>query len=203
MATASNLAVISNSLTRMHKIAERINQRRQQLAEAIARGVRPESLEASVLRVRGASLKEQASFAIDEQLAMHDRLVEAHMTVRNALAEANVKFGVSRLLAEQEAVKRSIALLASIRDSQDDAVSQTQASAIFEARSAADDANRRGLFAALSVTSLCEDRLAHVVSTLQQAERQLAKLSDDLADLNASRIQVTLDHTVAAELGLA
>ena len=134
---------------------------------------------------------------------MHGRLVEAHMTVRNALAEANVKFGVSRLLAEQEAVKRSIALLTSIRDSQDDAVSQTQASAIFEARSAADDANHRGLFAALSVTSLCEDRLAHVVSALQQAERQLAKLSDDLADLNASRIQVSIDHAVAADLGLS
>ena len=83
------MAQITNTLTRLHKIAERIAQRRQQVAEAIQQGVAPEQLDAAVLAVRGAALTEKARFAIDESLAQHDELASAYVAVRNALAAAN------------------------------------------------------------------------------------------------------------------
>jgi hypothetical protein len=55
----------------------------------------------------------------------------------------------------------------------------------------------------MSVTFLCADRLAHVVSELKQAEQALARLSDKLADCNATRITVEIADSVAADLGLA
>jgi hypothetical protein len=105
------MAKITNTLTRLHKIAERIAQRRQQVAEAIQQGVAPEQLDAAVLAVRGAALTEKARFAIDESLAQHDELASAYVAVRNALAAANVQAGVSKVLAEQESLKRRITLL--------------------------------------------------------------------------------------------
>lgn len=197
------MAKITNTLTRLHKIAERIAQRRQQVAEAIQQGVAPEHLDASVLAVRGAALTEKASFAIDESLAKHDELASAYVAVRNALAAANVQAGVAKVLAEQEALKRRITMLTAIKDSQSDAVSQGEAKDIFEARAGTEESSRRGPYASMSVTFLCADRLAHVVSELKQSEQALARLSDKLADCNATRITVEIADSVAADLGLA
>jgi hypothetical protein len=84
-----------------------------------------------------------------------------------------------------------------------EAASPCEAKGIFEARAGTEDTSRRGLYASMSVTFLCADRLAHVVSELKQAEQALARLSDKLADCNATRITVEIADSVAADLGLA
>lgn len=196
------MAQIKNTLTRFHKIAERIAQKRQQVQEAILKGVTPVTLDASVLAVRGAGLETEANFAVDESLAQFDRLSHAYFKVRNALAEANVENDVAKTLASQEQAKRRISLLTSILESQSNAMAQKEAQAIFTARSTEEAQVRRGLYDSLTVTFLSEERLLHVRSELALAELSLAKLGDKLADLNARQLTVEIDDRTATELGL-
>lgn len=196
------MAQIKNTLTRFHKIAERIAQKRQQVQEAILKGVTPVTLDASVLAVRGAGLETEANFAVDESLAQFDRLSHAYFKVRNALAEANVENDVAKTLASQEQAKRRISLLTSILESQSNAMAQKEAQAIFTARSTEEAQVRRGLYDSLTVTFLSEERLLHVRSELTLAELSLAKLGDKLADLNARQLTVEIDDRTATELGL-
>ena len=196
------MAQIKNTLTRFHKIAERIAQKRQQVQEAILKGVTPVTLDASVLAVRGAGLETEANFAVDESLAQFDRLSHAYFKVRNALAVANVENDVAKTLASQEQAKRRISLLTSILESQSNAMAQKEAQAIFTARSTEEASVRRGLYDSLTVTFLSEERLLHVRSELDLAELSLAKLGDKLADLNARQLTVEIDDRTATELGL-
>ncbi len=196
------MAQIKNTLTRFHKIAERIAQKRQQVQEAILKGVTPVALDASVLAVRGAGLETEANFAVDESLAQFDRLSHAYFKVRNALAVANVENDVAKTLASQEQAKRRISLLTSILESQSNAMAQKEAQAIFTARSTEEAPVRRGLYDSLTVTFLSEERLLHVRSELTLAELSLAKLGDKLADLNARQLTVEIDDRTATELGL-
>lgn len=196
------MAQIKNTLTRFHKIAERIAQKRQQVQEAILKGVTPVTLDASVLAVRGAGLETEANFAVEESLAQFDRLSHAYFKVRNALAVANVENDVAKTLASQEQAKRRISLLTSILESQSNAMAQKEAQAIFTARSTEEAQVRRGLYDSLTVTFLSEERLLHVRSELALAELSLAKLGDKLADLNARQLTVEIDDRTATELGL-
>lgn len=199
------MAKIQNTLTRLHKIAGRINQKRQQLADSIAQGTEPKSLDAAVVSVRGAELAAKTARILQEDLAKHDALLKAYEVIRNALAKANVEVGVTALLAEQDSVSRRIGLLKSILDSQQGAVSLSDANAIFAARvtEQAPSMSPRRLDT-LDVGLVDATQHAKLVAELDAAERALVRLGDTLADRNATQITVELSDDIAAEvLGLA
>lgn len=195
------MAEIKNTLARLHKLAERINQKRQQSAEAVQRGVAPVSLEASVLAVRGAAEQEKARNAMEVELPRYDRLSAAYFAIRNVLATANVDYGVSTVLAEQDLQKRRVALLTAIVQGQGDALSQAEATQVFASRDG-EEPSRRGLFRELEVTSLSPEHREHVKAQLAQSELRLERLNDKLAEINARTVKVTLDDVLARELGL-
>lgn len=199
------MAEIKNTLTRLHKIAERINQRRQLLADLITSGTSPQALDAAVVSVRGAELVAKTTRLLSEDLAKHDALLNAYQVFRDALAAANVEYGVAALLAEQEALRRRISLLTQVLDNQGDAVGLADANAIFAAR-----ANEQGQTTTarrldvLAVGLVDAEQQAKLRQELDNAERQLVRLGDTLADRNATHITVQLDDSIAAEvLGLA
>lgn len=199
------MAKIQNTLTRLHKIAGRINQKRLHLESSISLGTAPQSLDAAVASVRGAELTANTTRILQDDLAKHDALLTAYQVLRNALAKANVETGVAALLAEQELLGRRITLLTSILSNQDGAVGLDQATAIFAAR-AADQVQTSTIrrHDTLEVGLVSAEQHAKLRAELDAAERQLVRLGDTLADRNATQITVELSDDIAAEvLGLA
>lgn len=199
------MATIQNTLSRLHKIAERVNQRRIQLGEAILVATMPQSLDSATAAVQGRDLEQRAQQALEKDLVKHAAYLTAYQAIRNALARANVDHHISAVLAQQTAMRNRASLLQELLDRPDHAVSLTQAASIFEARQAepANAGIRRSLDV-LSVSPISPEQRAALERELDDISRQMVRLDDQLADLNATRITVELDDDIAKEvLGVA
>lgn len=194
------MAVVTNTLTRWHKIAERVSQKLRQVGDEITEAVDSNNMDASVLAIRGNDMKARADVALTEGLARYERLSAALVAIRATVARANIDAGVTALLAEQEAVKRRIGLLSRLSADNRNAMSIDEALTLHAGRSK--DENRSRYDDMVLVSALTNERRVELRKQCEAAELALVQLSDRLADTNATRVSVTLDDELVAELGL-
>lgn len=185
------------TLRRAHHLSERIGEQMAQLRGDVARN-------APATNVRGYHGEEQErqlrakAFDAVAALRRHQLFAAAQARIRARLARANVESGVSGLLAKIEAKKKQLALLRSFLEHKPDAdVLSVEALRTWTPP----EGIRLGGSAAL-VSALDAQTLRRMDAEREQLERELFALSDELAELNARKVDIDIPATLAEALGL-
>jgi hypothetical protein len=189
---------LSNTLTRWHKIAERVKLAATELMQAnlqsagVGRG-----MDGDTFMVRKVALQASVEKAVAEKTVMYFLLQDALFAIRKALAHANTAEGVSDLLNEMEAARQKGTYYAALVDSATDCLSVSEFSAL-----AAKKTGTSNSLYGVSVTFLSVEQLANLGELRDRARREVNGLADRLADANASKLSLALDEQVIAFLGL-
>lgn len=192
---------ISNTLTRWHKVVDRIKTAVTQLSGQIGCQIGPVNYNnLAVLKVERTRVANDTEAA----LAKVGLLMKLNATlgqVREALARANVEKGVSALLAEQVCRQNQKALYEGLAEAASSARLQlSDADAVLAESGKGDSAMR---YRETHTFSRVPE--ATVIVWRDQAEaigRELTALSDKISDVNASRLSIELDEEVLAHLGM-
>lgn len=189
---------ISNTLTRWHKIAERIkvagNELMQKNLQTLQVG---RALDEDTFTVRKASLHAAATLAVEDQTTLYFALQGALHAIRRALAHANANHGVSDLLSQMEETRQKTAYYTALTDTAEGALSQEE----FTRLCAKKNASSSGRYGT-SVTFLSEDTLAKLSDKRDAARREMNALADQLSDANATKLTLTIEDTVVRVIGL-
>jgi hypothetical protein len=189
---------ISNTLTRWHKIAERVKQAANELAQKNFQAIQAgRNLDADTFSVRKAALQTTVGSAVGEQTSLYFALQDALFGIRRALAHANVRHGVADLLNEMEQAKQKANYFSNLVDSSAGALSVSEYSALCAKR----NANSAGMYGA-NVTFLSAEELADLTEKRDAARREVNALADRLADANASKLSLDISEEVAKVVGL-
>lgn len=190
---------ITMTLSRAHKVAERLRTKVTEAAQAAGAGL-------GIIRVDGvggdaqlASLAESRQKAL-EALGTHATYNQALQDVRAAVGRANATTGVSDLLAEQEAIARRIKLLRDILGASSAIAIQPEELATYRPLTQARDVYSRGE-TGVPVTLLPTEVRAGLEADLNALQKQQYAVSDRVADANAARIELDLPDELAADLG--
>lgn len=189
------MAKLSISLSRAHKIAERMKTRmNEQFNEA-------QSL-ASEQNVAGFTGEVQVAKLVDQGLravAVFDRAEKmsiALATLRARIGAENQERGINAMLARLEGLNRAVSnLKAIIVHGKGDGIAPTELATykpLVESRGFGSQAVSVNVFSADAVAAL-EQRVA-------QAQRDAFVLSDQIAEANAARFELELDDEIAAEV---
>ena len=197
---------ITNTLTRWHKIAERIkgalNDRRQEVLGALQGG---NSVDADTFSVRSNVLAEKASKALTEGMADVLRLQDALFYVRKELARANVQFLVSDLLNQMERAKQEMNFLEECIVAAGGKLSIEEMHNLASRRQAQPApqtvyGHGREQF---SVSLVSTEQLDELKAKRDAARRSVNGLADKVADANANKLTLELDDIVVEVLGLS
>lgn len=197
--TASTYVV---TLSRAHKVADRL---RQKMTEAQGQALAALKAEAIPVERSDAVIKElDARVSQGVELASKARRFSAaYARVRNAIGHANVMNEVGLALAEREHLLREIqhlkAVIAGLR-------SGTMSREVFESL----DADKLQAMKSAnpiyghgpSIRICPESIIAKFEDELAQVQRQEMRLSDQLADLNAGKVTLSVPADIAEELSL-
>lgn len=189
----------SVTLSRAHKLAERVRQLMNKAQQEVAT-----LLEGVALPIDGSSAflaeldeKESQSEVQLEKARMYSA---AYAHIRHMVGMANSASGVVLALAQREHLLRQISTLKSALDT---ARSASMTRSYFtsldldKVRSSAPNAHY-----GVRVRVAREDLINKLEADLAQAERDEMRLTDQLADLNAARVQLQLPLEVAQDLSL-
>jgi hypothetical protein len=189
---------ISNTLTRWHKIAERVKLAASELSQKNLQALQVgRNLDADAFTVRKATLQTAVGNAIGEQTDLYFALQEALFGIRRALAHANVQNGVADLLNEMEQAKQKANYYSNLVDSSAGALSVAEYSSLCAKR----NANSSAMYGA-TVTFLSTEQLADLTDKRDAARREVNALADRLADANASKLSLDISDEVANVVGL-
>lgn len=189
---------LSNTLTRWHKIAERIQKAAQEIrAKNVAVLNSTQSIDVGAFDVRQDSLKAATNKVLTEQTELYLALQNALFTIRKALARANVKEDVSDLLADMEQAKQDEAYFAALLETAENALSVAEFAALAKKRAG----TNTGMYD-VSVTFISAEKLEHLSEQRDNARRQKDSLANRLSDANASKLSLSLDEKVVAFMGL-
>lgn len=186
------------SLTRAHNLAERMSAKLNALATEISSLTAPVRVSGFSGEAQVATFNSNANRAM-ELLNLHTELACAHAGLRNAVAEANAKFGVSRSLAAVEANKKTLAVLETLMEHRPDAQTVAPADLATYKPFGAD------AYSGVSVAplgALPASKLDELATWKERLERENFTLRDELADLNANKVSFSLDERLVALLGL-
>lgn len=190
------MAQLQISLSRGHKLAERLKQRAtEQSNEAVKLS------QAVTLRgVGGAAhiekLAAQGELAL-AALVSADRYLGALAKLRTRIGAENDVRGVSRMLAELDALNRRIGTLKSMLNHGRGGDVSPQALADYKPLSGGDSVFGNN---GVSVAILNAEQLATLEKSLAELQRAAFALSDQIAEANAGRFAVELDDDIAAEI---
>jgi hypothetical protein len=196
---ASATREVSITLSRAHKVADRLKGLVSAAAaaatsgfeNAIVRGTTADQLENFQRR------REDAKRALER----FDELNCALLGVRSAIGRANVKAGVSDLLAHQEALKRKLSLVKSLVHAENP--NEVQPEQLRDYRPLASGEN--AVFRSDSAVSVCfvtPEMRKHFQTVAERVQKELFALSDKLSDLNGERLVIVLPAAIAQEVGL-
>lgn len=189
------MAQLSISLSRAHKIAERIKARMNELfTEALTLG----SLQ-NVSGVTGEAqvtkLAEQGARAVDA-LARAEKYSVAHAELRASIGRENDSRGIDAMLARQQHLNRVVSNLKAL-------IAQGKTSGITPAELGSykplAESNRFG-HTVVGVVVLTAGQVAELEQRLAQVQRDAFALSDQVAEANAARFTLELDDEIAAEV---
>lgn len=192
------------TLTRWHKVAERIN--------------------AEIKRLEGElrQIQERCAFDVQNKIAVREKVEDArtkmlcHLAfiqkllgsvalIRTELAKANAKLGVSEHLAKMETANRELVILCNFVQNEESRRTSLDEFMQMESPKADDttmSALRLRTSSATPVIALAANELDALSQAIASKRRQLHALTDQIADLNRSLISITLDEKVAEVAGL-
>jgi len=192
------MATYSITLSRAHKLAERLKARAAELSAAAVEnagavpvhGKTGTAAQIEALQARDAA----AATALDECLSVHSILGN----VRQAIGRANASFGVSDMLTEQAVLSAQLASIKAYLDAAKRPGIRPHEVATWEPMN-------RGEFGvrAVEVQATTPEKVAHYEAVQRQLQARLYALSDDISAANAKKISVELPESLAKLVGLA
>lgn len=206
---------VSNTLTRWHKVAERIKVAADELQAAITHALNPDpSPDFDTFSVRKAALVRDAEEALREKRSLHTALTDTLYAIRRAVAHANVRHGVADILNDIERTKAEPSFLSSLIAAAESAMSVEEFEALGSRRAARADQPQPadatgGMFrraaqqnAVPRVTFIGSPDLSLDVARRSELRVRMNALTDRLSEANATRIDIEVDPRVAALIGL-
>lgn len=192
---------ISNTLSRWHKVVERVKNATAQLAAQIGEGISPVAYSNLALFKAEQPGVRQATEQALAKVALVLKLNAALGTIREALARANVEKGVSALLAEQVRLQNEKTLYENLLHSAGSArVTLADAEQVLaESAKNAGGPHYRETFHFARVN---EAQAREWQDRVEAIGREQVGLADQISDVNASRLAVELDEEVLAHLGM-
>lgn len=192
------------TLTRWHKVAERIN---GALKEAEGRAVTaftaalisPWNKEGIEQKAAGIAARGKADLALVEQGSA------AVAAIRSALAARNAELGIASRLAEVEAANRRIALYRAVLDKQSVDMVQPEHVRYVSAAAVPDSEATWGRREAPRITLQLADAalLAELASRLAREQARAHALLDEIADLNREKLELEVADELQEIAGLA
>jgi hypothetical protein len=190
---------ISNTLTRWHKVAERIKGATTELMQAnVAVLSTGHQIDGDTFTVRKTTLKAESENALVAKTSLYFSLLDALFAIRKSLAHANTSEGVSDRLNEMEAAKQKGTYYAALLETADGALSVDEFAALAAKRSGSSGHSMYGV----NVTFMSAEQKAVLTEKRDAARREVNALADRLADANATKLSLTLSDEVVAFLGL-
>lgn len=187
------------TLSRCHKVAERLRAKVAEAAEAVTTGL-------GIVRIDGLAGESQLAALsasrdkADVALKAHHESNQALQAVRAAIGRANVVAGVSDLLAEQEAIGRRIKLLRGVLATHTTTAIQPDELSEYRPLNQVKEVFSRG-DAGVQVTLLTAAYRAQLEAEIAALQKQLYRVSDAVADANATRVTLDLPDNLVEELG--
>jgi hypothetical protein len=190
----------TGTLTRWHKVAERLTKEFNELTKAAQRGL----TETSVTEYLGETQEVRLAQYRDECLAKLERalLIQDVVThIRQSVSEANVRMGVSHALAEYDTLLKRANLLNTITSAQDARRVEIGELKNVKYPSRSDDWNERGQ-TKIAVALLAGEELAAMKARAEAATAATYAQADQLAELNKTPLTLQLPTDIARIAGL-
>ena len=189
------------TISRAHKIAERLGQRATEARERAEKLTERVSLQ-GYADAQVQRLATQGSEAMCE-LQLMRRLMLAQGVVRAAIGRANAVHGVGDALARIEANKKVVTGLRSVLGKQDNDAYGATTLAVDDLRDFKPLGSGDGLRATtVSVKVLDAVQTAEVKLAIEHIERENFTLGDSLADLNGKTLSLEFEDEIATAVGL-
>lgn len=184
------------TVTRAHKISERLKTYAKEVQSELERQSHHLSVSSHQIAATTSQTSrfESQTQSLMCQLALHARLCSAWALVRDAIAVHNHQHHISQRLSQQESYQKHLNLLKSIqtharRESNDLLLSDL---------SALSTDSQSSQWASFSVNLFNDSQREHLHSEVRRIEREIVRISDEIAELNAARITLTLDEDLVA-----
>lgn len=182
---------VNITLTRAHKIAERLKtQANQLLQEAVTA--------ASAATVSGTSVSQVDRLrtrgeTVSPTLAEAQRYLMANAAVRAVISRENETRGISAKLARLDAVNKMLATSKSVLEA-----AQRGTLMLHELSEYKPLSNEGLAYGGLSVNVVNEQTLEAVKASVASLQREAVLLADEIAEANAARVSFELDDDLAA-----
>lgn len=196
-ANQSREARVLATLSRAQKIADRLREGGVERLAAAQKALTPVAVTPSQAKVVAPNLSGGAAKALD---SLNDgrRWLEAFASVREQIGLANARVGINGLLAQMDAHRRVVAVYSTV-------VGSTEANQT----AAADIANgtievplsSTSAYESLSLTPLSVEVSATLAKDLKDLQKEAFAMADRLAELNATKIELTLPADIAEQVG--
>ena len=191
------------SISRAHKVAERLSQLAQEAGETAKKAYLNTRVDGYAGDAQATALDLLATKA-DDALEAHAGYGKALADVRTAIAVANAKQGINALLSELEAVNRRTKLLKDIVGGQRTEMVAPNALEGYKAVGGSEAMRYRGEEAPgrIHVRLLDAEQLAEIQAQLDSLKVRAFALSDQIADANRATVEVVMGEALAKEVGL-
>lgn len=194
----------SLTLTRWHKVAERINAALKErdarvVAAFTAATISPWNKEGIEQKAAGIAERGKADLALVEQGSA------AVAAIRSALARRNAELGIAARLAEVEAANRRIALYRAVVEKQTVDMVRPEHVRHVPAHAVAEGEPSWGRREAPRITLQVADAalLAELASKLAREQARTHALLDEIADLNREKLELDIAPELNEIAGLA
>lgn len=187
------MAKVQVTLSRAHKIAERIKQKLNELTLQVSTAAQPQS----VAGTAGAPMVQRLLLQGQEamvQLEQCDKLSRELANVRAQIGRQNEQRGISAKLAKVEDLNRRLALRRKLLSAKGPALSPRD----LESYAPLVPESRFGNTVQVAVLSgLDFENLSEQLSALQ---RDVFQLTDEIAEANAARFELEIDDALLTEV---
>lgn len=188
------------TLNRWHKVVERLNKEFSSLSNAAKQGL----TDVTVSEYLGQQQIERLSQYRTQCLDQLERALEVQdviVRIRQALAEANERTGVSRELAQYDKLTKRAHLLNAICEAQTSDLVRVDELAHVKSPPRSDDWRDHGQ-PKIRVALLDGDALAAMNQRAAEATAAMYALADQIADLNKAQLEIELPEGIARLAGL-
>lgn len=194
------MAQVTNTLNRWHKVVERIKDASTKLQGEI-QGSELLQITAATRELRLATVADREAKLL-ANLALLDQLRLAVVDIRNAIQDANLN-GITQRMNEMQylTLKRQTLerLVARLRttESTEEALAELAAAQVQAATSSYSNTNR-----SVAVAVVSAENLAVLEKELATVGKRINVLSDEISDLNASRVTLEIQDSVREYVGV-
>jgi hypothetical protein len=189
------------TLTRWHKVAERLSREYTESVYAVKQTVSNTKVSSYLGAEQQESLRAAASEATD-RLARAFRVQDAVSEVRRALGDANVRNGVSPKLAELDKLNRRLKVVTELIEGQSANMISIDQLANIPADYVADGDSYDSKRPLLHMRMLGKKELESLKTEFESVRTLSYALSDEIADLNRSTLSLTVSQEVSTLTGI-